>query len=213
VLNSFYRAARRDAAFRAEWDEAAGLTGGELRIVAGNRRSLQQRRMRRVKFDARRQQAFLAHFAWSCDAIAAAEEAGVCERTVYNHRQRNPGFAELFEEALDQGYARLEAEALRARLAMQAAMRAAIDGGGVPPEAAAEFERILKLLARRDRKPRRPEREAGAGSGRRGWTFDAAMALLDRRLKALGIAVPLLPTDAAARYDALPPGDSAEGTA
>lgn len=209
-MMGFYGARRRDPAFGAAWREALAQSSlvrrrrrsdeGELRIVPGNRRSLQRRRMK-VRFTEERRAIFLRHFGWGCDARAAAAEAGVCESTVYYHRRTDPGFAGQFEEALDQAYVRLEAEAVRERLARQQALRDALDEGEVPPDCAVEFERVLKLLARRDRKPRRPERQAAPGSPRRIWTFDAAIELLDRRLKALGIAVPALPLEAAARYD------------
>jgi hypothetical protein len=66
---------------------------------------------------------------------------------------------------------------------------------------AAEFERVLKLLARWDRKPRRPERQTAADGRREPWSFEGAIALLNRRLAALGMEVPPLPADVAARYD------------
>jgi hypothetical protein len=179
---------------------------GEERIVPGNRRVLQRRKMRHVRFDEARQQAFLAHFCWSCDAIAAAAEVGICERTVYAHRRRNPGFAAEFQEALEQGYVRLDAEALRQRLEAQQRLRAAMDGSEpraaiISTDAAAEFERVLKLLWRWDRRKRRPDRHAAPDGRRQVWTFDAAIELLGKRLKALGVAVPPLPPEAAARYD------------
>jgi len=178
---------------------------GETRIVPNNRRLYQRRPMRHVKFDAKRQQKFLAHFTWSCDMRAAAAEAGVSESTVGVHLRTNPAFRAEFDEALDRGYVLLEAEALRQRLDAQRQLRAAIDAS-VPGEPspvlgdlAAEFERVLKLLSRWDRKGRRPERlNAADGSV---WTFDAAIALLDKRLSALGVAVPPLPAAEAARFD------------
>jgi hypothetical protein len=145
--------------------------------------------MRHVKFDAGRQEAFLACFAWSADTLAAAAEAGVSESTVYAHRRKDPAFAEAYRSALALGCARLEAEALRQRLAAQKALRAAAEkappGAAPPPtlDAAAEFERALKLLARRDRKERRP-------GGRQRWTFDAAIELLEKRMRGLGHKLP-----------------------
>jgi hypothetical protein len=226
------RARKRDPLFDAGWRAAhaasaaaeragQGSTGpaGEERIASNNRRGLQVRKMRHVRFDAKRQQRFLAHFAWSADTLAAAAEAGVCETTVYNQRRSNPAFAEEFQAALDQAYARLEAEALRQRLAAQQALRAAVERSEpgaqpgaepsaaplLPADMAAEFERVLKLLARWDRKPRRPERQASPDGRREPWSFEGAIALLNRRLAALGMEVPPLPPEIAARYDG--PGD------
>jgi hypothetical protein len=252
ALNSFYRVARSDLAFRAAWDEAHAVSAaaerrgcpssgsacpstafggppppaswgrnslgrnGEERIVSNNRRIYQRRKMRHVRFDEARQQAFLAHFCWSCDAIAAAAEAGVSESTVYAHRLKDPAFAEEYQSALEQGYVRLEAEALRQRLAAQQRLREAVERAepGAPPllaaDIAAEFERVMKLLARWDRKARRPDSQASPGGGRRVWTFEVAIALLDKRLKALGLAVPPLPPEVAARYDGPPESGEAE---
>lgn len=222
------RARKRDPLFDAGWRAAHAASAaaergsavegsigpaGEERIASNNRRGLQVRKMRHVRFDAKRQQRFLAHFAWSADTLAAAAEAGVCETTVYNQRRSNPAFAEEFQAALDQAYARLEAEALRQRLAAQQALRAAVESSEpgaepgaapaapVPSDLAAEFERVLKLLARWDRKPRRPERQAGPDGRLENWSFEGAIALLNRRLAALGMEVPPLPTEIAVRYD------------
>ena len=133
-----------------------------------------------------------------------------------NHRRKNPAFAAEFEEALEQGYVTLEAEALRQRLAAQKKLRAAIEGAGrsdaalMPDDVGAEFERVMKLLARWDRKRQRPSRLSPEG-GRRACTFDAAIALLDARLKALGIEIEPLSAEDAGRYDG--PGESGGGAA
>lgn len=232
---ALHRARKRDPLFDAGWRAAhaasaaaergsavqgeAGAAAGEERIAPNNRRGLQARKMRHVKFDAKRQQRFLAHFAWSADTLAAAAEAGVCETTVYNQRRSNPAFAEEFQAALDQAYARLEAEALRQRLAAQQALRAAVERSEpgaqpgaeplLPADMAAEFERVLKLLARWDRKPRRPERQTAHDGRQEPWSFEGAIALLERRLAALGMEVPPLPSDVAARYDGEDGGEGA----
>jgi hypothetical protein len=166
---------------------------GEERIVSNNRRLLQRRRLRHVRFDGRRRAVFLAHFRWSCDALAAAAEAGVCERTVYYHLKGDSAFAAAFRDALEEGYARLEVEMVRRRLAAQARLRAATEayeaGMGPFPAAAmaAEFERTMTLLARWDRRDDgRPGLQVKRPSSSRGWTFDEAIALLDKNLRALG---------------------------
>lgn len=213
-LMAFYGERRRDPGFAVAWRDAlaqpaaadrrarAYADRGETRIAPNNRRGLQRRRMRHVRFDAARRAVFLHHFGWSCDARDAAAEAGVSESTVFLHRRTDPAFAAEYDAALDQGYVRLEAEAVRQRLAALQAMRDVLEKEGeIPPGSAAEFERVMKLLDRRDRKARGPEQSASPGSPRRVWTFDAAIALLDKRLKALGMAAPPLPPDIAARYD------------
>lgn len=222
TLQGFYGARRRDPAFAAAWVEALAASAaaercpapdegpGETRIAPNNRRGLQRRRMRNVRFDERRRQLFLACFAWSCDTRAAAAHAGVSESTVSLHRRTDPAFAAEFREALDHGYDLLEAEALRQRLEAQRRLRAAMDrsaAGDAPPVApdmAAEFERVLKLLARWDRKRRAPDRQAQPDGRRKVWTFDSAIELLDKRLKALGVEALPLPSQEAARYDGSP---------
>jgi hypothetical protein len=49
----------------------------------------------------------------------------------------------------------------------------------------------MKLLARCDRKPRRAERGFKPGGRRQRWTFEEAIKLLGKKLRALG--VPILP--------------------
>lgn len=218
-IHAFYRARKKDALFRAGWRaahdasaaaEARGnaaarrRAGREVRIAPNNQRALQLRPIRSVRFDEQRQQDFLASFSLSCDMLAAAAEAGVSERTVCLRLRTDPAFAAGYFEALELGYVRLEAEALRQRVAAQARLRGAIEGAeqsGVAPdgEPGAEFERVMKLLARRDRKPRRPDRETNGA--RRVWTAEAAIATIERRLAALGVAVAPLPAAVAERYD------------
>jgi hypothetical protein len=209
-MMGFYGARSRDPAFKAEWTEAlatsaaaerrlrayaerdARLERGELRIASANRRVYQRRWHRTVRFTAERQAIFLAHFALTCDTTASAAAAGVSESTITYHCRNDPAFAEAYAQALQEGYAFLEAEALRQRLAAQQKLRAAIEAAGdtVPPrlaaEEGAEFDRIMKLLARWDRKPRRVESRFKEGGRRQRWTFDEAIALLDRKLRALG---------------------------
>jgi hypothetical protein len=215
TLQAFYAARRRDPLFAAAWRDAHALSaeaerrpyphrrGEEIHIAANNRRMLQGRKMRHVRFDADRKGAFLAVFARSCDLGAAAAEGGVCERTVFNHIRSDPAFAAEFRRALKLGYLWLEAEAVRQRLEAQDRLRAAIEEaeekGDPPPLAAAgvEFDRTMKLLARW----RRPDgglgpREA-SGSRERRMSFEEVIALIDQDLRALGLRrAPIRPREA-----------------
>jgi len=224
-LMRFYSARGRDSAFRAAWAVAlaeppaaerrahAYEARGEVRIAAANRRVLQRRRRRHVRFTAERQALFLANLADSCDAKASAAAAGVAESTVHRHARIAPGFGAAYREALADGYVRLETEMLRQRLAARENLREAMDdaldnpplhlqgrgGGGVPSvyetcphcgrssEAGLEFDRIMKLLARWDRKPRKVETRFRPGGRRQAWTFDQAIDALDAKLRALGV--------------------------
>ncbi len=169
--------------------------------MPNNRRRLQRRRMRHVRFGERRKGAFLAHFACSGDAVAAAAAAGVCERTVYNHRRADPVFAAAFQSALEQSCLWLVAEAVRERLEAQQRLRAAIDeaeAGGDPfpsSQQAVEFERTMTLLAHWRRKGGGlGPRVVGRGRLQR-MDFDVAMVLLEKRLRNLGIQVEMPPPE------------------
>jgi hypothetical protein len=52
---------------------------------------------------------FLDQLAASCNVTASAQGAGFTPAAVYKRRRRDPGFAQRWEAALQQGYARLEA--------------------------------------------------------------------------------------------------------
>jgi hypothetical protein len=90
-------------------------------ISGSNGRRIQKRapkgskksKARRNAFTATRKETFLEHFAATANAKAAARAAGVSIRTVYQHRKDDPEFRERWADALDQGYARLEAELVR----------------------------------------------------------------------------------------------------
>jgi hypothetical protein len=201
-LGSFYGARARDPLFRHAWEWAMDLyawylkvgepippgeDGETVRIAPANRRPLQRRRMNWVKFNESRQQIYLDHFAATADSGAAAAKAGVCEATVNAHARRHPEFAAVRAEALGLAVARLEAESVRQRLEAQRRLSEKLNPEG---EMAQEFERVMKLLARWDRKggtvgPRpRPPVESQA------WTFDQAIAALDKRLRGLGYIKP-----------------------
>ena len=51
----------------------------------------------------------------------------------------------------------------------------------------ADFDRIMKLLARWDRKPRRVDSRFTPGGRRQRWTFEESMALLDKTMRSLGL--------------------------
>ena len=219
-LMGFYGARARDHTFKAAWTEALAASAaaerrvlayagrgeraerGEVRIASANRRIYQRRRRRNVRFDAQAQAAFLTSFAATCDTTASAEAAGVSESTVTLHCRNDPAFAAAYAQALAEGYAHLEVEAVRLQLAAQKRLRAAVDAGAAArPERSrgacpacgraadedAEFDRIMKLLARHDRKPRRAERGFKPGGRRQRWTFEEAIMLLDKKLRAMGV--------------------------
>lgn len=100
-----------------EWKAAgeAGAEAGEEAPIkrAKYRRVQAARPARRRLFGEAAQREFLERFAASCNAKLAAEQTGICETTVYAHRMKDPRFREGWDRAVEQGYARLEAELLR----------------------------------------------------------------------------------------------------
>lgn len=209
-LDGFYGLRSRDSLFKRRWAAAMQSSGeAERAIVRGNnRRRLQRRRMRHLRFDTGRQEAFLNHFAGCGDAREAAEVAGVDHSTVYKHRRKDPVFAAAFDEALEQCYARLEVEAVRQRLQAQKRLARALDEGVVTGEVAKEFDRVMRLLDRWDRRNGRIGIRQVAPEKRQALSFDEAMGLLESKLRNLDIPILRLPPDIAARYD----GDGGGGS-
>jgi hypothetical protein len=67
-------------------------------------------------FGRGRQKLFVEHLAATCNVEASARAAGVTQRCVYYRRMRDSDFREAWRRALEQGYARLEAELLERAL-------------------------------------------------------------------------------------------------
>ena len=205
TANAFYYAGTRDPLFASacRWamdlsaaDErsaraaAAPLEGRNFAPVPNANRRLQARPVRRPRFDDRRRRIFLDHFAGTADLRQAARAAGVAPCTVNQHRRADAAFAAACEEALGHAYATLEAEAVRQRLEAQRNLREGLCPTG---EVAQEFDRVLKLLARYERKNGRVGTRTLAPGRERRWTFDDAIEALDKKLSALGIRRNLLP--------------------
>jgi hypothetical protein len=232
-LMGFYGARHRDPEFAAGWTEALAAAPAaerrasayekrgwrrEDRIASANRR-FSQRRRRLVRFDAGRQAVYLAHFAVTADMKAAAAEAGISVSTVKLHRRHDPAFAEAHEEALEQAYFFLQAEAVRLRLEAAERLRAAGEGAEYPPrdgkgervkrggggpasaqaptcphcgrsdDSGAEFDRTLRLLKQHNRSERRPEGRFKLGGRRQRWTFVEVMTLLEKAMRGMGVKI------------------------
>ncbi|MGA9583635.1 MAG: hypothetical protein WBR13_16880 [Allosphingosinicella sp.] len=196
---AFYQVRRRDPIYEFAWRTAMELCArdaqdarraaddlAEVRAegtIEGENRRLLQLRVRGHRFDERRKQIFLDHFAGTADEHAAAEAAGVAYSTVRSHLRGDPGFRALRDEALDMAYARLEAESVRQRLEAQQRLRDNLEPKG---ETALEFERVMKLLARYDRKSGRVASREHQPSASRAWSFEDAIKALDKALDSLG---------------------------
>ena len=184
--SGFCKARGRDPAFAEAWDEAMEMSATPRFVAPQNGRRLQLKKVRRVRFVDWRKELFLARFAATADETAAAEAAGVCVSTVWRHRQKNAEFARAWQAALDQGYATLEAEALRQRIEAQRRMREDPLPEGEP---AREFERVLKLLERWERRNGRVgAREVSRGQ-RKAWSFEEAIAAIETKLRNLNIPI------------------------
>ncbi|HKR24659.1 MAG TPA: hypothetical protein VJS15_05335 [Allosphingosinicella sp.] len=195
TAEAFYYARRKDGLFRQAWLFALELSAidaraarsagvpGDVPIAPNSNRPLQARAERRRRFDDRRKRIFLDHFAGTADAHAACDAAGVSYSAYTAHRRKDPEFAAACDEALAVAVAALEAEAVRQRLDAQRNLREGLcPAGGI----AKEFERVMLLLARYDRQGGRSGlREVRYGRMKR-WSFDEAIAALDRHLRALG---------------------------
>lgn len=157
------------------------------------------RRRRHVRFTAERREIYLTHFVETGDRVAAAAQAGVSPSTVDWHRRNDPAFAEACRQASAECLVRHEAEAVRLRLAAQARLRSVVEAAADAPhrpllaDEDAEFDRIMKLLDRFDRKPNRPATRFQPGSRHAPWSFERAIAALDKALDALGERTPFPP--------------------
>jgi len=188
AVSTLYYRRRVSLPFAQAWAEAAAKSARPMLVAASGGRKLVLRRGRPVKFDRARKQAFLDHFAGTCNLEAAAKAAGICVNSVYRALASDPAFAEGFEEALKAGYQLLEAEAVRQQREAQKKYR--ISPKGDPAAQAQSFERTLQLL----REYKRPgggvgRRAALRGDARSRWTFDEAMVALEKKLKNFGVEI------------------------
>jgi hypothetical protein len=81
----------------------------QLRAARGAKRA----QRRRVGFTRERKESFLNFFAATANADASARAAGVAKSTVHEHRRKDPQFRAAWNEALTEGYARVEALSVR----------------------------------------------------------------------------------------------------
>jgi hypothetical protein len=85
------------------------LEGDPTNYQAGRGRRVQVTGRGRERFDKGKRKVFLEWFAATCNAKLAAAKAGVNYRTPYRARMNDAAFAEAWDLALEQGYARIEA--------------------------------------------------------------------------------------------------------
>ena len=145
---------------RRESPSPAEGGGAELRASPNKNRLLQLRRAGgRKLFGKERRETFLEWFAATCNVRLAAEKAEICYQTVFRHRMKDAAFAAAWDEALAQGYARIEARLLQEAMPPGAAgaggealeVRGDLDG----PEVEAAFDRELAIVLLREHARRR----------------------------------------------------------
>jgi len=191
--NAFYHARESDPAFALAWRFALELSAidaratppppGSAPIAANANRPLQARGERRRRFDDDRKRIFLDYFAGTADANAACAAAGISYSAYTAHYRKDPEFRAACDEALAVAVAGLEAEAVRQRVEAQRNLREGLCPAG---EISKEFDRVMQLLARYDRRDRRyGRRERHYGRLKR-WSFEEAIVALDKYLRALG---------------------------
>jgi hypothetical protein len=121
-------------------EELSDYQGGTNRRVQVTKRGWN-------RFDAAKKTVFLKWFAATCNAAEAARRAGVGYSTIFYHRARDARFAEAWDRALEQGYARLEAKLVEMQFEQAAGPAIEFDGAFEPPDAKlTDPEMALQLL-------------------------------------------------------------------
>lgn len=91
-----------------------------MSVLGGsNGRKVQERKVRADGWTKARRILFLDTFAATCNTAFAVRKCGMNESGLRALRRRDPHFAVLYEEALQEGYQRLEAELLARALGQQ----------------------------------------------------------------------------------------------
>lgn len=131
-------------------------------IGGSNGVRIQRRAQRKDGWTKAKREAFLAVLARTCNATMAAKAVGKAEATARDLRRRDGRFAELWREALDTGYERLEGELLARALGLTPGEDNP-DTLPEPAQASAPFDPALAMsvLALRARE------KAGTGGSRR----------------------------------------------
>ena len=163
-----------------------------LRIIPNKNRRFQVAPTRRKLFGAKAQAEFLEWFAATCNISLAARKCGFHYRTVLRHWREDPAFGAECEAALGLGYIRLEALAVRS--ATEALMRKPrrVKGDRAAPAETLAMDPTVALQLLREHKrglaglPGGSGRGAKPGPAPKRWTFDESIALLDKKLRALG---------------------------
>jgi hypothetical protein len=163
-----FAGARADTADARAQERAAGDAAQGTKIAPHGDSVFMRKRRHAIEFTPARKQAFLDHFADSCNMPAAAAATGVTVRAVRKALAEDEAFSEGFDVALAVGYKALEADTLSQQ---QMAYRLSADApeAANPAEGKQTFERSIQLLheyRRRDgsvgRRPSRNNRKSAS---------------------------------------------------
>jgi hypothetical protein len=142
-------------------------TNGEGRIRPGKNRKLQMVQPgRRKLFGKLARKDFLEWFAATANLGWSARQAGFNYKTVLRHRMNDAAFAEAYDRALAQGFARLQGQLLETEIEEAAEGPIGIEGDwDVPEMQKVDPEFALRLLREHGRYLAGPR--AGAGEARK----------------------------------------------
>lgn len=159
----------------------------EVRIRPVSGRALAAAREKPSYFGKARQEVFLAALAASCNVKASAEKAGVGKATAYRRRYDTPAFAAAWDEAIEVGYARLEAALIERAIAGAETPEVRVDEDDPMGLATMPAEQGMRLLADYRRRREGGRRREGRPPGR--VDLDAVYAKIEKKLKVLGMRV------------------------
>jgi len=121
------------------------------------------------RFDADQRKTFLKWFAATANPVESARQAGVSCSTVLDHRMGDARFAEAWDRALAQSYARLEAKVVEMQFEEAAGKPVESDGDIDPPDAKlVDLAMAMQLLKLHKAEALRIRREGDTNSSRRG---------------------------------------------
>jgi hypothetical protein len=171
------------------WEEDQ-MEEGTQEIVPGCNRGLHVRRRRHNYFAKARREVFLEHLAATCNVTASAAAAGISVSAVYVHRMKDPEFRALWGDAIEQGYARLEAALIERAARAEERIRLRGDKEVSGPDAPAEidWDKAMQLLRHHQRglAGRTPDNRARPLRV----PIEALAAKLIKRMRALGVRPP-----------------------
>ncbi|WP_254913818.1 hypothetical protein [Sphingobium sp. Z007] len=158
--------ADRGARPERQMPQQTGLVARRQRV--GGTARAQKGRVRKDGWTKVKERRFLETLAETCNASEAAREAGMCRASAYRRRQSDAGFGRAWDEALDVGYAEIEALLMREVLFGSEVEELTLDGEGAVKGRKIKRTRNLTVALRlltlhRDRVDKRRVAQGEAG--------------------------------------------------